>query len=233
MATDSDDNLKDSGQLEKSVKPPNSGQKARKRLIDAAEKLFAENGFERTSIRQIITQAKCNVAAVNYHFGGKYNLYLEVFRWRLLLLRDIRVDSINELMAGGKDVTLEKLLRTFAGAFLEPLVAKSDGRRLTKLVLREMTDPHLPPDMFFEEMVVPVLSTFLNALLEVCPTLNRNQAVHSIRSVIGQLVHIVAFQEILDRAQVAEMPKIEMAEVIEHVVAFSAAGIGAYVKGTG
>ena len=233
MATDSEDNLKDYGQAENSVKSPNSGQKARKRLIDAAEKLFAENGFERTSIRQIITQAQCNVAAVNYHFGGKYNLYLEVFRRRLLLLRDVRVDSINELMAGGKDVTLEELLRTFAGAFLEPLVTKSDGRRLTKLVLREMTDPHLPPDMFFEEMVVPVLSTLLKALIEVCPGLNKNQALHSIRSVIGQLVHIVAFQEILDRAQVAEMPKLEMAEVIEHVVAFSAAGIGAYVKETG
>jgi len=233
MTTDSDNNLKDSGQAENSAKSSNSGQKARKRLIDAAEKLFAENGFERTSIRQIITEAQCNVAAVNYHFGGKYNLYLDVFHRRLLLLRDIRVDSINEFMARGTDVTLEELLRTFAGAFLDPLVAKSDGRRLTKLLLREMTDPHLPPDMFFEEMVVPVLSTFLKALLDVCPGLNRNQAVHSIRSVIGQLVHIVTFQEILDRAEIAEMPKLEMDEVIEHVVAFSAAGISAYAKGAG
>ncbi len=136
MATGSDNHLKDSGQAENSGQSPNSGQKARKRLIDAAEKLFAENGFERTSIRQIITEAQCNVAAVNYHFGGKYNLYIEVFHRRLLLLRDIRVDSINELMARGNDVTLEDLLRTFAGAFLEPLVAKSDGRRLTKLLLR-------------------------------------------------------------------------------------------------
>ena len=233
MTTDPDNNLRDSGQTEDLDQSPKSGQKARKRLIGAAEKLFAENGFERTSIRQITDQAQCNIAAVNYHFGGKYNLYIEVFRRRLLLLRDIRVDSINELMAGGKDVTLEELLRTFTGAFLEPLVTESDGRRLTKLMLREMTDPHLPPAMFFEEMVAPVLSTFLKALLDVCPGLNRNQALHSIRSVIGQLVHIVAFQEILDRAEIAEMPKLEMSEVIEHVVAFSAAGIGAYAKGTG
>ncbi len=233
MTTDSEHNLKDSGPAENSGQSRNSGQKARKRLIDAAEMLFAENGFERTSIRQIIGQAQCNIAAVNYYFGGKYNLYLEVFHRRLLLLRDIRVDSINELMSRGTAVTLEDLLRTFAGAFLEPLVAKSDGRRLTKLLLREMIAPHLPPAMFFEEMVVPVLSTFLKALLEVCPGLNKDQAIHSIRSVVGQLVHIVIFQEILDRTEIAEMPKPGMAEVIEHVVAFSAAGIGAYAKRTG
>jgi len=44
------------------------------RILDAAQKLFAEKGLDATSVRDITTAAECNVAAVNYHFGGKENL---------------------------------------------------------------------------------------------------------------------------------------------------------------
>jgi len=47
----------------------------RERLLDAAEKLFCQKGFEGTSIRDITAEAGCNIAAVNYHFGGKEKLY--------------------------------------------------------------------------------------------------------------------------------------------------------------
>ncbi|UCF00455.1 MAG: helix-turn-helix transcriptional regulator, partial [Planctomycetota bacterium] len=49
------------------------------RLLDAAEQLFAQTGFNGTSIRHITTKANSNIAAVNYHFGGKEKLYIEVF----------------------------------------------------------------------------------------------------------------------------------------------------------
>ena len=49
------------------------------RLLDAAESLFCEKGFDGASIRDITSQANCNVAAVNYHFGGKENLYSGIF----------------------------------------------------------------------------------------------------------------------------------------------------------
>ena len=49
----------------------------RDRILAAAQKFFAEKGFDTTSVRDITTEADCNVASVNYHFGGKENLYLE------------------------------------------------------------------------------------------------------------------------------------------------------------
>ena len=48
--------------------------KPQERLLDAAEALFAERGFEAVSLRDITLEAGANVAAVNYHFGGKENL---------------------------------------------------------------------------------------------------------------------------------------------------------------
>ena len=44
----------------------------------AAERLFADRGYEETSIRAIVAKARVNQAAINYHFGGKDGLYREV-----------------------------------------------------------------------------------------------------------------------------------------------------------
>ncbi|HOK97051.1 MAG TPA: TetR family transcriptional regulator, partial [Anaerohalosphaeraceae bacterium] len=53
---------------------------ARERLLDAAEKLFCLKGFNRTSVRELTAEARCNLAAVNYHFKSKEHLYVEMFR---------------------------------------------------------------------------------------------------------------------------------------------------------
>lgn len=51
----------------------------KEQIIRVATELFASNGFEGTSVRDIATSAKVNLAAVNYHFKNKENLYFEVF----------------------------------------------------------------------------------------------------------------------------------------------------------
>src|SRR6056297_2025959 len=56
----------------------------RERILDQAERLFAAKGYEAVSIREITGAAESNLAAVNYHFGNKMNLYLDVFRERWL-----------------------------------------------------------------------------------------------------------------------------------------------------
>jgi hypothetical protein len=55
----------------------------RERILDVAERLFMENGYEATSMRTITSAAEVNLAAVNYHFGSKEALLCEVFRRRL------------------------------------------------------------------------------------------------------------------------------------------------------
>ena len=50
------------------------------RVLDAASKLFAEKGFRSTTVAAICKEAKANIAAVNYYFGGKEDLYREAWR---------------------------------------------------------------------------------------------------------------------------------------------------------
>src|SRR5438445_6310229 len=61
--------------------PKSSATKGK--ILDAAESLFMEHGFEATSLRQITAAASVNLAAVNYHFGGKEELFQAVLTRRL------------------------------------------------------------------------------------------------------------------------------------------------------
>jgi len=52
-----------------------------KRLLEAAGEIFAEHGYRAATIHQICQRAGANIAAVNYHFSDKEQLYHEVIRY--------------------------------------------------------------------------------------------------------------------------------------------------------
>jgi len=68
-------------------------------------------------------------------------------------------------------------------------------------------------------------------LLKACPGLDESRAVLVVYSVVGQLLHAVHIRPMLEQACDAEMPKYELSRIIDHIVAFSAAGIRAYAEG--
>lgn len=197
----------------------------RARLLVAAEKLFAERGYEATSVRDITTEAGCNVAAVNYHFGGKDRLYLETFRSLLGELRDRRIRRIRAAMeAAGDRATLELFLESMANAFLEPLVEEGRGRHLTAMVSRELMDRRLPEQVFLAEFITPILDVALEQLRQVGPELDRATASLCLMSLVGQLLHVLKTWEMLARGEPGLLPR-ELEAHVAHVVRFSAAGI--------
>jgi len=203
--------------------------RTRDRLLDAAESLFAARGFRATSVRNITAEAACNVAAVNYHFGGKVNLYREMFHRRLVALRDQRVSSIRRAMAkAGSRAGLETLLRAFTMAFLEPHLDQSGGRRLMQLFSRELLDPHLRPGTLRREMVEPVQRELGGAMRSLCPGLDERSARRCSHSLIAQLVHVVQLRRAPGVAREAIQAELSFPAAVSHIVQFSAAGIRSY-----
>ncbi len=201
------------------------------RLLDAAEELLCEHGFDNTSVRKIAAVANCNIASVNYYFGSKDKLYLEVWRRHLGVMRDTRLASIEKVMSQkGGNPSLEELLTSYANAFVEPLVDKDKGSRFIKLMSREMVDRHLPQNVFLDEMIIPVMNALQQALIRICPNLDKVNARLSILSLIGQLVHTSIAEIMLEQGDNPEMQKFELAKVVQHIVKFSAAGIQAYTE---
>ena len=203
------------------------------RLVEAGEDLFCRHGFNETSVRDIAAAADCNVASVNYYFGGKDSLYVEIWRRRLASMRDTRLASIEKVMSGNEPAQLETLLKSYAVAFLTPMVEGGPICRFVSLMAREMIDPHLPSAMFLDEMIVPVMGALGQALQTICPWLDETGARYAILSIVGQLMHGVAAKEMFEQAGCSGMPQLELEEMVDHIVKFSAAGIRAYNEGRG
>ena len=100
---------------------PVLSEDARNRLLDAAEKLFCEKGFHAVSVRELTAEANCNIAAVNYHFGGKENLYSEMFRRQFEMMIQGNLDIIDGVM-NDPEPTLEKLTRSIVEPAIHRIV---------------------------------------------------------------------------------------------------------------
>jgi len=205
-----------------------SDKDVQERLLNAAEGLFCENGFDGTSIREIAAAAKCNVASVSYYFGGKEKLYTDVWRRHILVLRDRQIASIEKVMSEeqGKP-SLEELLRSFAETFVGSLVDETESSCLIKLMSREMLDRNLPSNMFVDEMIKPTLGAMQKALGKTCPDLQKSRVPLMVFSVVGQLIHLVRVRTMFKQNGSPDLPIFDLAEAVDHIVKFSAAGIRA------
>lgn len=204
----------------------NNNKKIRERLLDAAEELFAEHGFNGTSIRDITAKANGNVAAVNYHFGSKEKLYHEVFLRRMRVVTEMRLQTIDNVMSQtDHNVTLEELLKEFSIAFLKPFLDEKTGDHFIKLMIHELTSQHLPKAMFVNEIIEPTMKALGSALSKLVPGLQPRQIMLALMSLAGQLLHIIRMKEMLDFKEFTIQKVPDFEEIIDHVVSFTAAGI--------
>ena len=93
---------------------PASDEITRTRLLEAAGPAFASEGFHKAKIRDICACAGANVAAVNYHFGDKLGLYIEVLRYSV----SAAVADPN-LIRKAADISPEVKLRGFVRMMLD------------------------------------------------------------------------------------------------------------------
>jgi AcrR family transcriptional regulator len=105
--------------------------------LEAAGELFAERGYEHTSIRDICARAEANVASVNYHFGGKLQLYqAAIAHWI-----KIASERFPPQMGVRADDPPDKQLRAFVRGYLLRLFSSGKPAWHAKLVAREMNHP--------------------------------------------------------------------------------------------
>jgi AcrR family transcriptional regulator len=112
------------------------GIDARHRLLVAGLALFAEHGFDRTSVRALARQAQVNVGAISYYFGDKEGLY------RALFAEPPIGDPQQALAFADPSLSVPEAMRRYYAYFLEPLkLAGDEVRRVMKLHFREMAEP--------------------------------------------------------------------------------------------
>jgi AcrR family transcriptional regulator len=112
-------------------------RRTRRRLLDAATRLFAERGFKHVTVRAICHEARANVAAVNYHFRDKLGLYREVLEEAAVAF----VRLTDEVKQAGAGLPAEGRLRAYIGVHCAHMRQAGATNRWQALIHRELQDP--------------------------------------------------------------------------------------------
>ena len=172
-----------------------SASETRHRILDAAEVLFVEHGFEATSMRMITGAARANLAAVNYHFGSKDALIHEVFRRRLTELNRQRLAALDRLEAdaGGAALKPSRIVEAYFGTALQ-LAADTEhgGHTFMRLLGRTYTEPNAFIRKFLAEEYAGVLERFRAALYRALPDVPREEILWRFHFMMGAMSYAIA-----------------------------------------
>lgn len=208
------------------IKFPQSESKLR--LLEAAEQLFAERGFETVSVRDVTQLAKANVAAVNYHFGSREGMVALVVSRYLIPVNEERLARLDALERkwSGKAVPLEEII----DAFVRPVVGLVRKSELSqslfgKLVGRifAMRGEGLPPAV--EEQMKTLIERFTRALGKALPTVSQEELVWRMHFLVGSIIHMLMNQEMLQRLSGGASGNPTMEVTLGRFVRFAAAGL--------
>jgi len=198
----------------------------RERLLDTAERLFAERGYKDTCIRDVTEAAGVNVAAVNYHFQGKENLYLEVFRRRIGQVGRLGAAALDELASGAGPVDLGAVLEVFVRRFFGAhLAAGADSTHFMNLVLREVSSPGPAFELVVREMLLPVRNALGGAIRRARPQMSEEDVWLSVASIVGQIIHFVRARRVITFLMDRPYDAAFVERIVRHVTRFSLAGI--------
>jgi len=176
----------------RAVKPPHE---TRTRILDAAEELFMQHGFEGTSMRLLTTRAEVNLAAVNYHFGSKDALIEALFRRRLDPMNAARIATLEKLEteAGGRALAAEAIIRAFVGESLRMIEdAKGGGRNFIRLLGRTYTEPSKPIRVLIGQLYAPTMERYKAAFERALPQMPREELVWRMHFMFGTLSYTLA-----------------------------------------
>jgi AcrR family transcriptional regulator len=194
----------------------------RVRLIEAAGEEFAEKGFEAARVRTICERAGANVAAVNYHFGDKEQLYVQV----VLEAHRCGVAGGDEGLGGGE--TPEARLREFIHHFLSRVLAIShpdDWRH--RVLLREMLHPTSASDVLIREAIRPKFERLTRIIREICPEADERRLHALSLSVIGQCLHYKMARACTERLIGPEaLQALDLDYLTDHITSFCLAALG-------
>lgn len=167
----------------------------RDRILDAAERLFVEHGFDGTSMRMITSAASANLAAVNYHFGTKDALVQAVFRRRLTALNQQRAAELGRLEAeaGGAPIKPSRIVEAFFGTALRMAAdTEHGGRTFMRLLARTYTEPNAFVREFLAEDYAEVMDRYLDALFAALPDVPRAEILWRFHFMTGAMAFAIS-----------------------------------------
>ena len=162
------------------------------RILDTAERLFARDGVEATSLRAITTEAGVNLAAVNYHFQSKEALLHAVISRRVGPMNSRRIELLNavEARAFGDLLPVAEVL----DAFLRPVfeMFATNAKEFTPMMGRIFTESTEVLEKVFRTHMAEVAERFMAAFQRALPDIPKLELVWRLHFTFGAMVHTMS-----------------------------------------
>lgn len=186
------------------------------RILNAAEKLFGEKGFDGTSLRDITAEAQVNLAAVNYHFQSKESLMDAVIERRFAPVNRRRMEMLD---AAGPTPTVEQVVE----AFVSPLFVM-DVLPAVPLLGRVLSNPSQFFERVYKKHLVQVVQRFSAAMGAALPELPPRERFWKLQFMAGSMTHVLALSSVLP---LMSGQPVDRGALQRRLVAFLSAGLRA------
>lgn len=211
----------------------NSRHDTKDRILDAAERLFADHGFAATSLRQITTEAAVNLAAVNYHFKSKEALLSAVIERTLLPINRRRLELLDEIEAGlkGRKPKLEAVVRAFVRPAFEAWASKAKRMvHFPRLMARVMAEP----GEWAAPVMVPAIKAigdrFAPVFQQALGVKDKTTVLWCVQFSVGCMTRCLSAPEFIRTITGVKLPEETMEQALDRAVSFIVGGMQALVE---
>jgi AcrR family transcriptional regulator len=172
---------------------PRNPEPTKRRILGAAERLFARDGFDGVSLREIAAEADANLALIHYHFGSKLDLYRAIWADRytpeVANRRDLGFATIDYSQSR------QKVIRALVELYLIPIMKMTDlpaFRDFVSIGAREWTDPKEEERGVLEEFLDPTAKRFLSCFAKALPEIPPYLIAYGYEFMLGcTVLHVV------------------------------------------
>lgn len=204
-------------------------QATRERILDEAEKLFAERGFYGVSIRDVTGAAEVDVALVSYHFGSKQGLLDAVLLRRAADLNDERLALLDAVLATGtrRPPRLEDIIDAFTRPLLDRSTRGSVGWKSYFALVAEINNSPEFGGVMMTRYFDPVVQRFIEAIRRALPDCDARDIYWAYHFLSGALTLTFAETGRIDKLSGGICRSSDLASVHERLVPYCAAGFRA------
>lgn len=203
----------------------------KERLLNVAEALFAQKGYDAVSIREITAAAHCNLSAVNYHFSNKQNLYLEVFRSRWVPRAKRLQEYFSKSLGAQDSPSPTAVAKSLAEAFLVGPLSDEERQRHHQLMARELGQPTEAFELVTDQVIRPFFKGLAGSLRSFMPEgLSEERLMLNVLSMFATVLYFSFARVAVTRITGHEYDAAFNAQLIKHITEFSVKGLGGIEK---
>jgi AcrR family transcriptional regulator len=212
---------------------PTASGETKDRILDAAERLFADQGFAATSLRQITADARVNLAAVNYHFKSKESLLSAVIERTLSPINRRRIELLDELEASstGAPPRLEAVVQAFVRPAFEARIANPERTwHFPRLMARLLAEP----DDWAAPVMLPALHEitrrFMPIFQQAMGVESRTTVLWGVQFAIGCMTRCLVAPAFIHTITGDAVPSESMEQTLDRLVCFIVGGMQALAE---